>query len=351
MLDTLMHKLSVAGRLLRLLAAEPRVRRAAVRGGAAILALGMAIRLCGGGSSAAPSEVGAKVPAFCKRFDPSEIYLWGEVRKGSDVTRAISTLSDPASYCELPARATFLPSVREDRRLMYVRDHGSSGERAYFYEPGGGPPPELPTPNCVTRFSWLAYGARHMHYGCEVRDPYEKAWIPAFYRNAGELIGSGRGLSKAFGEPSDGRVFADTRDGLAVLDMGTNEVFPVSGLPSAPRLVRATRWGFLAMTDSSDGDDARLWRIDRSGAVALEGKLAALPERAVHSALGMTSDGDVYEYLPALPDAADGTNTIVVRTRARTRTVYSDGEWKKRGKPFVRLDTKSPWGAGIVSGR
>lgn len=346
-----MRRVEVAVRVLGYLAKQRGVRVAALRGGVGLLVAAMVWRACGS-RPAAPSQVDTRpepqVPAFCKRFDPSELYLWGEtVEAGTGAhRRAIATAAAPDVYCELPARETSLPSVRPDRRLMFVRNFGKSGERAYRYESAGGDGELVPTPNCVTRFSWLTDAERHLHYGCEVRDPYEKQWIPVFYRDAGALIGSGKGLERVLGEPSDGSIVADTRDGLAVVDMGTNEVKPITGLPRTPLLVRATRKGFLAMTDSSSGDDARLFRIDRNGAVTPDGVLAALPAGAVHTPLAMTTDGEVFEYLP---DAKD--NTVVGRTRRGLRTVYSDAEWKKRGRPFVRLDTKSRWGVALLTSR
>lgn len=290
-----------------------------------------------------------QVPAFCKRFDPQALYVWGEVVVGSTKTRAIAEISAPDVYCELPARATFLPSVRPDRRLMFMRDFGRDGERAYLYETGGDGE-RVETPSCTTRFSWLDYADRHMHYGCQFKDIYDKEWKPIFYRDAAAVIGFGKGMERVFGDPSDGKVVALTRAGLTVVDMGTNTEKPIKGLPSQPLLVRATRKGFLALTENGERNDARLWQIAFDGTVSPEGALAALPANRGHNALAMTSDGEVLE---SFADASEDepSNKIVARTRKATRTVYSDAEWKTRGKPFVRLDTRSGWGAGVVTSR
>jgi hypothetical protein len=312
--------------------------------------LGLMWRAC---TSAAvpPTEATAtpQVPAFCKRFDPKAVYVWGETLEGSTYTRAIAELDAPDVYCQLPSRSTFLPSIRPDRRLMFMRDFGKDGERAYLYEAGGGDGEKIETPHCETRFSWLRYSDRHLYYGCKYWEIYEKEWLPIFYRDAASVIGYGKGVERVFGDPSDGSVVALTRDGLAVVDVGTNEVKKITGLPQYPQFVRATRKGFLAMTQTGYGDDARLWRIDRDGVVTPDGALAALPEKSVHDAVAMTSDGEVYEYLPSR--SSEGANIIMVRTRTTTRTVYSDADWKKRGKPFVRLDTLSRWGRGVVTSR
>jgi hypothetical protein len=296
------------------------------------------------------TPVAPQVPAFCKRFDPKELYLWGEVLEGGTYRRAISELSAPDVYCALPERATFLPSVRADRRLMFMRDFAKDGERAYLYDTSG--EGELvDTPSCRTRFTWLRYSDRHMHYGCSQWDIYDKEWKPVFYRDAGAVIGYGKGLERVFGDPSDGKIVAVAHDGLAVVDIGTNEVKPIKGLPWLPTFVRATSKGFLAMTESAARNDARLWRIAFDGTVTADGALAPLPAKASHDAVGMTSDGEVFEYLPARSGDEEPSNTIVARTRSGTRTVYSDAEWKKRGRPFVRLDTRTRWGAGVVTAR
>lgn len=349
-----MGRLAVAARVAGYLARQRGVRRAALRVAVVALGAGLLWRACAhrsAGSDVPPTEAAPapQVHAFCKRFDPKAIYVWGETLEGSTYTRAIAELDAPDVYCQLPSRSTFLPSIRPDRRLMFMRDFGKDGERAYLYDASGGDGEKIETPQCTTRFSWLRYSDRHLYYGCQYWEYYDKEWLPIFYRDAASVIGYGKGVERVFGDPSDGSVVALTRDGLSVVDVGRNEVKKVTGLPRLPDLVRATSKGFLALTQTGYGEDARLWRIDRDGAVTLDRELAALPPSSVHAALAMTSDGDVYEYLPGR--TKDDANTVVLRTRTTTRTVYSDAEWKKRGKPFVRLDTKNAWGRGVVTSR
>jgi hypothetical protein len=346
-----MRRLELPGRVLRYVVRQPGVRRAALRAGVGLLVVGALWRTCTreAREEVAPS-VTPQVPAFCKRFDPKELYVWGEVVEGSTTKRAIAELSAPDVYCALPSRTTFLPSVRPDRRLMFMRDFGRDGERAYLYDTSSDGEP-LETPSCKTRFEWLGDSDRHLHYGCSIWDIYDKEWKPAFFRDAGAVIGSGKGVERVFGDPSDGKVVAVTREGLGVIDIGTNEVRPINGLRSRPIFVRATHKGFLAMTESALRDDARLWRIAFDGTVMADGALAPLPANARHDAVAMTSDGEVFEVLPAGSGDENPSNTIVARTRSTTRTVYSDAEWKKRGRPFVRVDTRSGWGVGVVTSR
>jgi hypothetical protein len=376
-----MGRLHVAGRVIRYVAGLPGTRRAALRGGIGLFALAMHSRAFAPSgrtpashedSPVAPSSPVApvapsspvapnapvapvapdapEVPAFCKRFDPKEVYLWGETVVGGTKQRAIAELSGPDVYCELPARATFLPTIRPDRRLMFMRDFGRDGERAYLYDPSG-EGERVETPSCTTRFTWLHYADRHMHYGCSYKDIYDKEWKPIFYRDAGAVIGFGKGVERVIGEPSDGRIVAITREGLGVFDIGTNTEKPIKGLPWQPLLVRATRKGFLALTDNRERNDARLWKIAFDGTATADGALAALPPNASHSALAMTADGEVFESVADESDRENPSMTIVSRTRSTARTVYSDAEWKKRGKPFVRLDTRSGWGSGVVTSR
>src|SRR4051794_36061830 len=116
-----MRRVDVAVRVVRYVARQERTRKVAVRAAILLGALGVCWQACGHArhDDAHIDQESAKVPAFCKRFDPKQVYLWGEVVEGSTKTRAIAELDAPDSYCELPSRSTFLPSVRPDRRLMF----------------------------------------------------------------------------------------------------------------------------------------------------------------------------------------------------------------------------------------
>lgn len=331
--------LPVALRVARYLIAQPGFRRLAL---AATLSLGVLVvglRQCAkpatesGSVAAAEGERADGTPAFCRKLDPDGVYVFGEVGEKREAVRAIASVDDPTSYCEIPNRKTSLPSLGADRRLLYVEDLGTSGERVVQYDPAGNPS-RIETPNCTTRFGWLAHAGKTFFYGCEVRDPYEKTWIPVFYREGGKIIGYGLGVRKVIGQPSGNSALVLADSGPAIVNMETNSITPISDLPPNPRHVRAVSDGFLATTDSPDGKSL-LWRIERNGRAKLQGEFAALGAEAIHAAQTLTKNGELYEYVYA--DREDPSRRLVVRTLKKVRTVYSEADLERRGIPFVRL--------------
>jgi hypothetical protein len=294
----------------------------------------------------------AEEPAFCNNLDRTDVYLWGEVgAEGPNAVRAFASVKDPTSYCTVRTRATFAPRLRRaDGRLAYLEwlDNGG-GERAQLFV-GGGMPVDVATPHCVTRFRWFEFDGTRPHYGCEVRDPYDKEWYPVFYRDDGVLIGARRGLTSAVGDPSAETILAYANEGLSIVDTrDATVIVEVTGLSGEPKRARAAPEGFILAAAS--GDERRLWQIDRAGRATLVGSYAALPSTGTQATLALATDGALYEYVPDVHGPDGRTNEVVVRTLKESRVIYSDAKLKEQGRPYVRLDTKTQFGAGVFTAR
>lgn len=289
-------------------------------------------------------EEADSAPAFCKKLDPKEVYLWGAVQLNGKYQRAFSKLSDPKSFCAIGSAHATLPSLRADGRMAYVGTDGKT-QRIEIYEPGKAPT-ILPSPKCAYRFVRLEHAGNVPHYGCEIYDDYGKEWNATFFYDDGKLIGRGRMLRALFGAPAaNGTVIARSGGKLELLEIADNAGKPLEGLPAAPSLVRPVGKEFLAVA----GKDAALYRIDRDGVAKELGRFAKNHHRNHGYRIGFATTGELYEMSGA--DKRGQACLLVKRTFESAEIVYDELELRKDGAPYVRADWPSSDEVKIVTAR